>query len=1320
MKSSLVLVALVSAVFCRCFNKQPEYFQHRSLYHNEKNLSIILEGSNRFTHMVANGILKILLEETIGYSVKVNNQNSINATQILNRIFGCPIRQQCSLQQISKDSIPETMVNLEVWMPAGFNEAPWMNTGQVLDCGPFGPSGRRLGWFIDTHTVQEFWKNGTIIDHWRALQLPMVVNTFHWMDKLNTSKYINIDPKKIFYGPRCRGKGAGRIKCATMFSSYQDLAAEVIKEQVKRLNLLVDIVWLEGNLNNFVKEQSDKKAPLLLFSWHPSVILACNNFTRIKLPLCKSDALNLPYDCDFDVNQLNKVVWHKIKSNAPKAYDLISKMTFSQDDYDHILQLHNQNVTATADDIACRWIHHHNSTWKAWMPKDLSNKTKIYLGGLFPISGELWTAPGLVEGGRLAIEMVNRDPRILPEHQLEMLVSDTRCVADEAMRAFIKFITEKTPTSPMAGILGPGCSDTAVPIAALSKHFNMVLVSYGAEASSLTDRSKYPYFFRTIPQINYHRFLYGKLFKQMGWENVGALAESGQEFPDYHIQLQSYLQKKGISVIAKRQIVRSGSNIDVSQIFAELRNRNVRIIIADFYDSAARAVMCEAYRQKMTAYEGYVWFLPAWYPALWWDVDYYNGEPNHNEPDLQENVPCNRKQMETAIEGHFILSKAYPESDDMKESKVAGGITVRQYQEMYQNRVDKADVEETPFASFVYDAVWVFAHGLDRLFRTQPSAISTLHEKATTLKLMEALNETSFQGVSGLIKFNGSDRLGNVTLLQFFNNGTKVVGHYNPQQLEEGGVLDIYKDKIRWLTRDRRQPTDGHTVPSEDCAIERFRSVLGVTSCEMAIIIANVMGFVGFIIITIISLIIIKCRYDAKVRATHERMKELGLLSPDYSHCLSLDDWEIPKENVVLNRKLGEGAFGTVYGGEAVIDGTQWVSVAVKTLKVGAMVEQKLDFFSEADVMKRFGHDNIVQLLAVCTRGEPMYAVMEYLLHGDLKTYLLSRRNLVGQDTPEGEDVSPLSLTRMARDVASGLQYLHDLKYVHRDLACRNCLVHVNKTVKISDFGMTRHTFDSDYYRFTRKGMLPVRWMSPESLVDGIFTSKSDVWSFGVLMYEIATFGSFPYQGYSNSQVLDYVKVGNRLAVPDKCPEDLTLFIYECMSYQPKSRPDITSIINHLENYPEFLVPCLDAPMRSVIMEDTNSLELAMPSVQNTITNSTPVSFLHRRSTASQEKLSPLRKTHTSQGFKFTPLRHSKTYLSAAEKKLRRNSVGTPQALHRETISLVANVDSPLLRTNSFQRHLPSVTCSERGEKDNSSDYFSDTSKELYQTITSV
>ena len=103
---------------------------------------------------------------------------------------------------------------------------------------------------------------------------------------------------------------------------------------------------------------------------------------------------------------------------------------------------------------------------------------------------------------------------------------------------------------------------------------------------------------------------------------------------------------------------------------------------------------------------------------------------------------------------------------------------------------------------------------------------------------------------------------------------------------------------------------------------------------------------------------------------------------------------------------------------------------------------------------------------------------------------------------------------------------------MHRDVACRNCLVNSSRTIKLADFGMTRQMFQSDYYRFSRRGMLPVRWMSPESLADGIFTPMSDIWSYGVLLYEIITFGSFPFQGLSNNQVLENIKNGQTLSQP--------------------------------------------------------------------------------------------------------------------------------------------------------------------------------------------
>ncbi|XP_069109767.1 ephrin type-A receptor 3-like [Argopecten irradians] len=164
------------------------------------------------------------------------------------------------------------------------------------------------------------------------------------------------------------------------------------------------------------------------------------------------------------------------------------------------------------------------------------------------------------------------------------------------------------------------------------------------------------------------------------------------------------------------------------------------------------------------------------------------------------------------------------------------------------------------------------------------------------------------------------------------------------------------------------------------CVIEDFREMFSV-SCEMSIVIANVIGFGVFVILVIFVLVVIKFRFDKKMRSTHDRMKELGLLSQDFS-CLSLDEWEIRRDNVVLNRKLGEGAFGTVFGGETYQEEEGWVPVAVKTLKIGSRVEEKIDFLTESEIMKRFSHPNIVKLLGVCTRGEPVLAIMEYHLHG--------------------------------------------------------------------------------------------------------------------------------------------------------------------------------------------------------------------------------------------------------------------------------------------------------------------------------------------------
>lgn len=393
-----------------------------------------------------------------------------------------------------------------------------------------------------------------------------------------------------------------------------------------------------------------------------------------------------------------------------------------------------------------------------------------------------------------------------------------------------------------------------------------------------------------------------------------------------------------------------------------------------------------------------------------------------------------------------------------------------------------------------------------------------------------------FEGVSGRIKFHGgSARFSVINIVQWVNHTLINVGHFTPNVTDNyseitNGILSLNESEITWLSADGLKPDDG-TEPPSKCVFQNMAELLNV-DCEIAVIVVNIICFGLLGIVFVVSIFCWKRRYDRKVALTQQYMKSLGLDFLNVGN-MELDKWEIPRDHVVINRKLGEGAFGTVYGGEAHFPDKGWVAVAVKTLKAGSTTEEKVDFLSEAEVMKRFDHKNIIRLLGVCTKNEPVYTVMEFMLYGDLKTYLLARRNLINnKNVEECEEISSKKLTMMALDVGRALSYLAELKYVHRDVACRNCLVNAQRVVKLADFGMARPTFENDYYKFNRKGMLPVRWMAPESLSLGLFTTSSDVWSYGVFLYEMVTFGGFPYQGMSNYQVLEYVKQGHIIKIP--------------------------------------------------------------------------------------------------------------------------------------------------------------------------------------------
>ncbi|KAJ8388279.1 hypothetical protein AAFF_G00135400 [Aldrovandia affinis] len=281
--------------------------------------------------------------------------------------------------------------------------------------------------------------------------------------------------------------------------------------------------------------------------------------------------------------------------------------------------------------------------------------------------------------------------------------------------------------------------------------------------------------------------------------------------------------------------------------------------------------------------------------------------------------------------------------------------------------------------------------------------------------------------------------------------------------------------------------------------------------------------------------------------------------------------WEFPRTRLTLGKPLGEGCFGQVVMAEAIgIDKekpNKPLTVAVKMLKDDATDKDLSDLVSEMEMMKMIGrHKNIINLLGACTQDGPLYVLVEYASKGNLREYLRARRP-PGMDysfdtckIPD-EQLTFKDLVSCAYQVARGMEYLASQKCIHRDLAARNVLVTEDNVMKIADFGLARDVHNIDYYKKTTNGRLPVKWMAPEALFDRVYTHQSDVWSYGVLLWEIFTLGGSPYPGIPVEELFKLLKEGHRMDKPANCTHELYMIMRECWHAVPSQRPTFRQLV---------------------------------------------------------------------------------------------------------------------------------------------------------------
>uniref|UniRef100_A0A7E4W137 Tyrosine-protein kinase n=1 Tax=Panagrellus redivivus TaxID=6233 RepID=A0A7E4W137_PANRE len=277
-----------------------------------------------------------------------------------------------------------------------------------------------------------------------------------------------------------------------------------------------------------------------------------------------------------------------------------------------------------------------------------------------------------------------------------------------------------------------------------------------------------------------------------------------------------------------------------------------------------------------------------------------------------------------------------------------------------------------------------------------------------------------------------------------------------------------------------------------------------------------------------------------------QRLPAMFSLSPTQP-----DEWEISRHDIVMRNKLGGGQYGDVFEG---FWKTHDRTVAVKTLKEEAMALP--DFLAEAAVMKDLHHENLVQLLGVCTREAPFYIITEYMNKGNLLEYL--RKS-------DRTKLPPAILMHFATQIASGMAYLESRNFIHRDLAARNCLLNDDHVVKVADFGLARFLRD-DTYTAHAGAKFPIKWTAPEGLAYNTFSTKSDVWAFGVLLWEIATYGATPYPGVELNNVYGLLERGFRMDAPPGCPSAVYRLMLQCWHWSPSNRPMMKDIHANLDS----------------------------------------------------------------------------------------------------------------------------------------------------------
>lgn len=363
--------------------------------------------------------------------------------------------------------------------------------------------------------------------------------------------------------------------CAVLLSPEYN-ATSFLKDQIEETGVLVKILWLGTNLKQAVTDLKKyyksrlylhNTKSIVIFNWYPSdIILHEDHFINVQFK--NNELYNFTHEKNvgykYEMHRLVKLAWAKVEKNAYPLYLGLRQFKFLDEDYRFLLDLYERKSHMPMKDIACEWMKQRHDIWRIWEQRS-SGKAVIHIGGIFPITSSSYNGKGIALGAIKARDAINR-MNILPHYQLNIIVTDGKCTPDIVMKNFIDFIVTKEYYEKLVGVLGPACSETVEPIAGVSKHYHIMVISYSAEGASFSDRKNYPYFFRTIGENQHYKHVYIHLFKDFGWQRVAALTEDGQKYTEYISLMLEDFEKNNIKFIGNNKFSREKRTEDMRRV----------------------------------------------------------------------------------------------------------------------------------------------------------------------------------------------------------------------------------------------------------------------------------------------------------------------------------------------------------------------------------------------------------------------------------------------------------------------------------------------------------------------------------------------------------------------------------------------------------------------------------------------------------------------------------------------------------------------------------------------------------------------------------